>query len=49
MPEAVSELAGDEELRMDGTGDDPMCVSIHKQLTKAGIVAANRVGHFGRA
>jgi len=43
------ELSGDEELRMDGTGDDPMCVSIHKQLTKAGIVAANRVGHFGRA
>jgi hypothetical protein len=29
----VHELAGDEELRMDGRGDD----SIHKQLTEAGI------------
>jgi integrase len=31
------ELAGDEELRMDGRGDDPMYVSIQKQLTEAGI------------
>ena len=28
---------------------DRITVSIHKQLTKAGIVATNRVGHFGRA
>jgi hypothetical protein len=31
------EVAGDEELRMDGRGDDPMYVSIHKQLTGAVI------------
>jgi len=31
------ELTGDEELRMDGRGDDPMYVGIHKQLTEAGI------------
>jgi integrase len=31
------ELAGDEELRMDGRGDDPMYASIHEQLTEAGI------------
>jgi integrase len=31
------ELAGDEELRIDGRGDDPMYVSIHKQLTEDGI------------
>ncbi|HML07368.1 MAG TPA: site-specific integrase [Xanthobacteraceae bacterium] len=31
------ELAGDEELRMDGRGDDPMYASIHKQLTEAGV------------
>jgi hypothetical protein len=30
------ELAGDEELRMDGRGDDPMYASIHEQLTEAG-------------
>src|SRR6516165_11180380 len=31
------ELAGDDELRMDGRGDDPMYASIHEQLTEAGI------------
>jgi integrase len=31
------ELAGDDELRTDGRGDDPMYVSIHRQLTEAGI------------
>jgi integrase len=31
------ELAGDDELRMDGRGDDPMYTSIHQQLTEAGI------------
>jgi hypothetical protein len=31
------ELADDEELRIDGRGDDPMYVSIHKQLTEDGI------------
>jgi hypothetical protein len=31
------ELSGDDELRMDGRGDDPMYASIHKQLTEAGI------------
>src|SRR5262249_17212834 len=31
------ELAGDDELRMDGRGDDPMQASIHEQLTDAGI------------
>src|SRR5262249_13103619 len=31
------ELAGDDELRMDGRGDDPMYASIHEQLTDAGI------------
>jgi hypothetical protein len=31
------ELSGDEQLRMDGRGDDPMYASIHEQLTDAGI------------
>jgi len=31
------ELAGDDELRMDGRGDGPMYASIHEQLTEAGI------------
>jgi hypothetical protein len=31
------ELAGDEELRMDGRGDDPMYASLHEQLTQAGV------------
>src|SRR6516165_8566327 len=31
------ELAGDEEMRMDGRGDDPMYASVHEQLTEAGI------------
>jgi integrase len=31
------ELAGDEELRMDGSGDDPIYASLHGQLTEAGV------------
>jgi hypothetical protein len=31
------ELAGDDDLRMDGRGDDLMYASIHEQLTEAGI------------
>jgi hypothetical protein len=31
------ELAGDEELRMDGTGDDPMYASLHERLTQADV------------
>ncbi len=31
------ELEGDEELRMDGRGDDPMYVSLHEQLTEASV------------
>jgi hypothetical protein len=31
------ELAGDDELRMDGRGDDPMYASIHEQLREAGV------------
>jgi len=31
------ELAGDDELRMDGRRDDPMYASIHEQLTEARI------------
>src|SRR5499427_5747078 len=38
------ELAGDDELRMDGRGDDPMYASIHEQLTVAGIEFDARYG-----
>jgi hypothetical protein len=31
------ELAGDEELRMDGSGDDPLYASVREQLTEAGV------------
>jgi integrase len=31
------ELTGDEELRMDGTGDDPIYASVYEQLTEAGV------------
>ena len=31
------ELCGDEELRADGVGDDPLFADIHRQLTEAGV------------
>jgi hypothetical protein len=31
------ELAADEELRVDGRGDDPLFASVHRQLTEAGV------------
>jgi hypothetical protein len=33
----ANELCGDEELRAEGIGDDPLFASIHQQLTEAGI------------
>jgi integrase len=33
----ASELCGDEELRAEGIGDDPLFASIHKQLSEAGV------------
>ena len=33
----ASHLCGDEELRTEGIGDDPLFASIHQQLTEAGI------------
>lgn len=31
------ELRADEDLRVDGVGDDPLFVDIHRQLTEAGV------------
>ena len=31
------ELRADEDLRVDGVGDDPLFADIHRQLTEAGI------------
>jgi integrase len=31
------ELAGDEELRVDGRGDDPLFADVYRQLTEAGV------------
>ncbi|HEY2211891.1 MAG TPA: DUF6538 domain-containing protein [Bradyrhizobium sp.] len=33
----ASELYGDEELRAEGIGDDPLFASIHQQLSEAGV------------
>jgi hypothetical protein len=33
----ASELCGDEELRTEGIGDDPLFASIHEQLSEAGV------------
>jgi integrase len=33
----ASELSGDEELRAEGIGDDPLFASIHQQLREAGV------------
>jgi integrase len=33
----ASELCGDEDLRTEGIGDDPLFASIHQQLSEAGV------------
>src|SRR6516165_12086548 len=33
----AQELAADEELRVDGRGDDPLFATVHRQLTEAGV------------
>jgi hypothetical protein len=33
----ASELWGDEDLRTEGIGDDPLFASIHQELSEAGV------------
>ena len=40
------QLHADEELRVDGEGDDPLFASVHQQLSAAGVEVESQRGHF---